>query len=184
MASLDHPIAPVCPRLSLPSRYAPTVDPFNQSGYSYGPQWTPGYAHPTVPRKRQSVWAYVAVGLVAFILGALSVWLGMRIAVAAALDCGVDYDAGGRFGMGMLFLFGLPTIAITNAGLSLAATRLHPAIGLSVAVVLPLAVLVLLVTSHALGTASIIPSLGPDYGSACPSRVPPWWPWWLPSWWP
>jgi uncharacterized membrane protein YhaH (DUF805 family) len=174
----------VCPRLSLPRRYDPTVDPFNQSNYSYGPQWAPGYGYPTVPRKRQSVWIYLAVGLVGLILGALSVWLGIRIAYSAALDCGVDYDAGGRFGMGMLLLFGLPTIAIVTCALSLAATRLHPAIGLGFAVLLPLAVVVLLVTSHALGTASIIPSLGPNYGSACPSRVPPWWPWWLPSWWP
>jgi hypothetical protein len=163
------------------------VDPLNQTDDSSGPQWTPsppGYEYPYSRRQRQSIWSYLAVGLVGLILGALAVWIGVRIPYAAALDCGVDYDAGGRFGMGMLLMFGLPMVAIGTCALSLGATRLHPGIGLATAALLSLAVVVLLVTSHALGTASIIPSLGPDYGSACPSRVPPWWPWWLPSWWP
>ncbi len=128
----------------------------------------------------RQVWLYAGVAVVAFLLGLLSVWIGLRIAVAAADDCGVLFDSGGNFAIGMLFLFLLPTVPTANCLLSLLAARFHPAAGLLAAVVLSCAVVLVLVITHALGSAPIIPSLGPDYGSACPSGVPPWWPSWLP----
>jgi hypothetical protein len=126
------------------------------------------------------MWLYVGVALLACVLGLASVWIGMGIAVAAADDCGVYFDSGGDFAFGMLVLFLLPTIASANCLLSLLAARLHPAAGLATAALLALSVALLLVTTHALGTAPINPEFGPDAGSACPSGVPPWWPWWLP----
>jgi hypothetical protein len=142
------------------------------TGYGPGPVPSPAGNH--------SVWLYVGIALVACLLGAMSVWIGMRIAVAAADDCGVDFDAGGSFALGMLLLFLVPTVAAANCLLSLLAARFRPAAGLIVALSIPLGIALLLIATHALSAAQIIPSLGPDYGSACPSGVPQWWPSWMP----
>jgi heme/copper-type cytochrome/quinol oxidase subunit 1 len=124
------------------------------------------------------MWLYALVALVACLLGVLSVWIGLTIAVAAADDCGVYFDSGEDFGVGMLFLFLLPTVAAANTLLSVLAARRHAAAGLITAALLALVVVFVLVATHALGST---PS-GPDAGGyLCPSGLPPWWPWWMPG---
>lgn len=123
------------------------------------------------------MWLYALVALVACLLGILSVWIGMRIAVAAADDCGVFFDSGNEWAIGMTFLFLLPTVAGANCLLSLLVARIHLAAGLMTAVLLSLVVVFVVVGTHALGTA---PSGADAGGYLCPSGVPPWWPQWMP----
>jgi hypothetical protein len=126
---------------------------------------------------------FVGIGLLAPVLGALSVWVGFRVAVAAALDCGIDFDAGNRFAMSFLMVCLLAAVPCVNFLLSMLATWWRPWAGLLVVVLVPATVALWIVATHALGAAPIDMSPESAYygGELCPSGLPPWWPWWLPG---
>ncbi len=115
--------------------------------------------------------------MAACLLGVLSVWIGMRIAVAAADDCGVYFDSGNDGALGLQFVLLAPTVAAANCLLSLLAARIHPAAGFLVAAGLAVLVTFVLVGTHSLSWAPSGPDMG---GYLCPSGVPTWWPWWMP----
>ena len=142
----------------------------------------PEVSPPTQPRRAirwRLLLPYALVFCFSSTLGVLAVLAGFQIAVTAAYDCGVFYDSGNEFAIGIALLFSIMPAGIVTSGFSLLATRIHPVLGLTSALVLSASVLLFVVVTHAYGTAAIEHSalVGPEL---CPSGIPPWWPSWLP----
>ena len=130
-------------------------------------------AVPEGARHSHSNLIYVLVALTALVLGALAVWISMRLSYSAMDDCGVFVDSGGELTIVVGLFVLAPTVAVVSCVLSLLVARIHPAAGLIVAVVIAALVGYLIVV----GTATTIRQQGDI--ALCPSGIPQGWPWWL-----
>jgi hypothetical protein len=145
------------------------------------PPYDPRVAYPCAPRPPllrrlgydKSIGAYVAVAGAAFLLTAASIWVSMSYYSSAGSYCQA-LEAGGRFAVFVETLVAIVVVGAISTGVSLAAARIDPWIGLGVGILIAFWVGYYFLAQ----TASMIRASGDP--SFCPSGLPPWWPVWAP----
>jgi hypothetical protein len=130
--------------------------------------------HAALQRSLTDVHLALAVGLLSSVLAAISLWAGFAIASQATADCAAFPAPGLEFATGVAYLVSVPLVVAVMWTLTLLAFRFHPTAGLASAMLLSIAVVLLVASTHAFGLAPI------NVGE-CPSGEPPWWPGWLPQ---
>ena len=155
-----------------------------------GPQWapppprTPWDSMPSPGASRSAShalkypwWAYAGVGFFALFSTGGVVWISMSYSVRAGSECHI-YDAPERFAMLGSTIVAMIVLAAISTAASVVATRVHPIVGLVVALTFALILGYLIL-------AETGPAIREYYaGSApwptCPDGLPDWWPSWAP----